>query len=139
MQPSQAYRRNAQSAWTRVEMLLAIYDALIQHLDDGIDMLNRQDLSAYPQKQLKVSQLILLLLDGVDTRSGELAEHVRDLCIHALGQISEPVTSHWEHVRELMQTLREGFQGIRAEANLLESTGEIRPLHHATSHTMLHA
>lgn len=138
MTPHQAYRRQVQSGWTRIEMLLAIYDGAIAAVDDGIDVLNRNDLSQYPQRQLRASQLCLLLLSGVDPESSESAAHIRDLCLYCLDQIGQSNVESWTSARNVLSTLREGFLGIREQGNRMEAEGTISPLSTSTSHTLLH-
>lgn len=138
MTPHQAYRRNVQSGWTRIDMLLAIYDNTISALDDGLDVLNRNELSAYPARQLRASELCLLLLSGVDTNASESAMRIRDLCLYCLDQISQPDPDGWLNARNILTTLREGFQAIREQGVRMEAEGAIAPLASGTSHTLLH-
>ncbi|WP_175517389.1 flagellar protein FliS [Planctomicrobium piriforme] len=139
MHPHLAYRRSAQSAWTRIDMLLAIYNAAIESMDSGIDLLNRHDSQAYPSAQLRTSQLLLLLLDGIDPDSAEVSARIRDLCIFCFSQISTPSIENWTNAREVLATLRDGFEAIRAEGVRLEAEGVIPQLSMSASHTVLHA
>lgn len=134
-----AYRKNVQTAWTRVDMLLALYDSTIQCLDDGIDLLNRGDLVSYPAVQIKVTERILYLVDGINLESGSVASNIHDLCVFCIGQIATPTVESWVSAREVMATLREGFQAIREEAIQLEATGAIPPLSMSSTQTIVHA
>ena len=138
MTPHQAYRRNAQSGWTRIEMLLAIYEGTIAALDDGLDSLNRNQKSEYPARQLRVSQLCLLLISGIDPVPPEEGSNLRELYVYCLDQISQPDVNTWTNARKVLVTLREGFQGIREQGIQLEAEGAITPLTSSTSHTLLH-
>jgi len=138
MTPHQAYRRTSQSGWTRIEMLLAIYDATIETLDAGIQSLHSQQAAEYPALQLRASQLCLLLISGVDANATGVAAHVRELCLFSIDQISRPEVDRWKHARNVMTTLREGFQGVRDEGNQLEAAGTIPSLLQQDAQTLLH-
>src|SRR5690606_10674601 len=125
MTPHQAYRRNTQSGWTRVEMLLAIYDSTIRALDDGIDVLNQNNLAEVPRLRLRASQLLLLLISGIDENADQPAQQIRDLCIFCVNQVATDDISAWTGARNVLETLREGFQGVRELAIQMESNGEI--------------
>jgi flagellin-specific chaperone FliS len=138
MQPHLAYRRQAHSAWTRIEMLLAIYDGAISSLDQGITALQQADQRQYPRHHLRASQLILLLIDGLDEDHGELATRIRDLCTFCIRQIGQPSAESWTNARNVLITLREGFHSIREEGIRLEAEGAIPPLANTGSQTLLH-
>ncbi|WP_437187420.1 hypothetical protein SH668x_000814 [Planctomicrobium sp. SH668] len=136
MTPQQAYKKNAQSARTRIEMLLAIYDSTISTIDAGIQNLQSEDRSGYPSLQLRVSELCLLLISGLDTQS-TLGARIRDLCIFCIDQTSHAEVQGWESARSVLNTLREGFLEIREEGNRLESCGEIPRLSEVPEHTLV--
>lgn len=120
-------------------MLLALYNSTIESLDAGIDLLNRQDLGGYPQVQLSAVERLLLLVDGIDSEAAEPASRIRDLCVFCIGQIAQPSLSDWISAREVLATLRDGFDAIREEGVRLETEGTIPALSLATSQTLLHA
>jgi flagellin-specific chaperone FliS len=138
MQPHLAYRRQAHSSWTRIEMLLAIYHAAIDSVDQGILALQRADRQLYAQQHIRVSQLILLLIDGLNDDQGELASHIRDLCIFCIKQIGTPTAECWSNARSVLLTLREGFSSIREEGIRLEAEGKIPALADTSGRTLLH-
>ncbi|WP_437227807.1 hypothetical protein SH661x_000565 [Planctomicrobium sp. SH661] len=138
MTPQQAYRRNAQSGWTRIEMLLAIYDATIAALDAGIDVLNQNRHDAYPAIRLRATQLFILLISGVDPEVSEVGVNIRSLCIFCLDQIETRDPAAWSDARNILATVREGFQRIREEGIQLEAQGAIPQLPQASTQTLLH-
>lgn len=125
MQGSHAYRKNALAGWSRIEMLLAIYDNAIASFDAGIDFLSRKSISDFAPQQIRTLQLLVLLLDGINADSGEVARNTRDLCVFCIEQASTADPQNWRGAREVLVTLREGFRGIREEAIQLEATGQI--------------
>jgi len=138
MTPHQAYRRTAQSGWTRIEMLLAIYDATIAALDHGIDALNRGATDEYPSLRLRASQLCLLILSGLDTNEDGVARHIHDLCLFSLDQIAQQDAKAWTDARNILATVREGFQEIREKGIQMEAEGTITQLPTGTERTLLH-
>ena len=137
MNPHYAYRRNAQSGWTRIEMLLAIYEATIKSLESGIAAVDAGDQRALNKQYLKTSQLLVLIIDGIDSESGEVAERVRALCTYAISQVGSLSRDGWRNALVVISTLHEGFEGIREEAIELETQGAIPSLSEATTRTVL--
>lgn len=139
MHPHAAYRQQSQTAWTRIDMLLALYNATVSSLDEGIDLLNRQDTVGYSTIQLKTCERLLHLIDGIDAERSETSARIRDLCVFCIGQIAHPSIPDWTSAREVLATLRDGFEEIRTEGIRLEAEGVIPPLSLSTGHTLLHA
>lgn len=136
MQGYQAYKQSTISNWTRIDMLLAIYDGTLASLDAGIDALNRGDQAAFARHQIKTTRLLILLLDGVNPDGSEVARNVRDLCVYCVEQVTTPVVEQWVHARDILATLQEGFAGIREEAIQLEANGEFPELTQTTGQTV---
>jgi flagellar secretion chaperone FliS len=133
MKPHLAYKRQSQSAWNRIDMLLAIYDGTVQSLEAGLSALEREDAAELARHQLKATQLLVLILDGIDPDGGEVADQIRALCTFAIGQVGTLTADGWRNALDVVSTLREGFQEIREEAADLETQGVIPPLSHHTS------
>lgn len=139
MTPHQAYRKTAQSGWTRIEMLLAIYDATIASLDNGIDALNQNRLETFPALQLRSSQLCLLIISGIDSNASEVAGNLRNLCMFCMDQISQPDLHAWTSARNVLETIREGFLAIKDQGIQLEAAGSITQLPRDTAQTLMHS
>lgn len=138
MDPRLAYRRNTQSGWTRIEMLLAIYDGAINSIDSGIELMQQGRTQDYPAAQLRSVELCLLLISGIDVNASSTAVQIHQLCIFCLGQLKTMEIANWEDARSILATLREGFEAIREEGNDLESSGVIAGLPQDSEHTLLH-
>lgn len=137
MNAPHAYRRHQHAAWTRIDMLLAIYDATITSLEAGLTALAADDRHAFAKHHLKAAQLLVLLIDGIDVDSGETATRIRALCTFAISQIGTMSNQGWHSALDIVRTLREGFEGIREEARELEAQGVIPRLDQETSRTVL--
>jgi len=138
MTPHQAYHRSSQSGWTRIEMLLAIYDETITAIEGGLEILNQDRMADYPAQQLRASQLCLLLISGIDPGGSDVSRQIYSLCLFCLNQISQPVAGNWTHARDLLMTLRSGFQEIREQGIQMENEGTIARLSSAPAQTLLH-
>lgn len=138
MDPRLAYRRNTQSGWTRIEMLLAIYDGVIDSIDSGIAAMREGRTQDYPTAQLRAIERCLLLISGIDTDASSTAVQIYQLCVFCLGQLKTMEIAPWEDARRIISTLREGFQAIREEGNQLEASGAITSLPQMTEQTLLH-
>lgn len=118
---------------SRVNMLISIYDAAIDAIDD---VLNTIEIGSSHEATVARSQAIVLvglIENGLDLSQGEIPNRIKDLCgfvEQALlrGQAPEIIVS-----RQVLKNLRDGFTGIKAEANKLESDGKIPQLSAACS------
>ena len=133
----QTYRRASQASWTRVEMLLAIYDATLTSIATGIEALNTHDEETHTAQQLRATKLLLLILEGIDPND-ETAGRIRDLCLFCLNQVAISSASAWISAQEVLTILRDGFEGIREEAVQLEASGEIPRLDQSPEQTLMH-
>lgn len=137
MKAPHAYRRHAQAGWTRIDMLLAIYEAAVASLERGIAALDADDRPEFARQHIKAAQLLVLLIDGIDLDGGETATRIHALCIFAIGQIGTLSGDGWRNALDVIRTLQEGFEGIRDEARDLEARGIIPSLDRDPSRTVL--
>ncbi len=127
MTPYNLYRTRAATGWTRIDMLLAIYDAALRALDEALAAMTAQGQAA-PQVRLKAQQFVLLLLEGIDESAGEPAPSIRRLLLFVLDRMQEGTKSSWHDARKVLALLREAFQQVASEAVRLEQQGAIPPL-----------
>jgi flagellar secretion chaperone FliS len=126
--PYVRYKQQTTPAWTRIDMLLALFDGGIERCEKGLAALERQDSRTAKHFLVKARLIVLGLASGVvpdgdpvTTTMLRLYEYAQ----HALGQGSA------EDVRgalNVLRILREGFQKIRTEAVDLERRGLIPPI-----------
>lgn len=136
MNPYNRYKQST-PAWTRIDMLLALFNGGIERCEQALEAMERQDRTAAKNLLVKARLIVLglasgVVLDGdpVTTTIVQLYEYAQ----HALGQGSA------EDVRGalgVLRTLRDGFQKIRDEAITLERSGVIPPLDPASSLRLL--
>jgi flagellar protein FliS len=129
MNPYRAYQQQQNvPGWTRIDMLLALFDGAIERLDKVL-VLNRQGDLVQGKPLLDRTRLIVgALISGMDGSGSETQTNLLRLYEFSLHCIDQGDESSLTAARNTLATLREGFQGIRAEAVQLERSGEISPI-----------
>ncbi len=120
-----AYRKREEPAgWTRIDLLLALYDKAIERLDLAANALKSGDSwTALPQlakTQLIVSELASGVRLDVDEERGT---NMIRLYEFVANELSHPSLQGIASARSVLQILREGFEAVREEANALERSG----------------
>jgi len=128
MNPHLKYRNAKAIAWTRIDMLLVIYEAAIEALDSGVNILESQDHSDLPQARIDAQRRVLLIAEGLSIDEDPTAAHIMNLCVFVLDQIQTDSLENWKTSVKLIETLHEGFQEIADDARELERTGQIPQL-----------
>lgn len=127
MNPYRAYQQQSQSAWLRIDMILALYDGLIGKLDAARAALVKKD-AAGAKKLLDRARLMLAgLVSAVDPNRGELATQFLRLYEFVNYSVGVGDLKSVEGALRVLRTLREGLEKIRPEAAELERSGKIPP------------
>lgn len=112
-------------------MLIALYDGVIQQLERGIEAIEAGDASVEVDSKLRSAALIEMIESGLDDQNEdatELVDSIRKLCDYSRLCIKEGTADHLRSAALVLSNLRDGYVGIRDEANELENTGVIPPL-----------
>ena len=109
-------------------MLLVIYEAAIEALDRGVNILESQELSDLPHARIDAQRRVLLIAEGLSIDEDPTAAHIMNLCVFVLDQIQTDSLENWKTSVKLIETLHEGFQEIADDARELERTGQIPQL-----------
>ena len=128
MNPRHRYKATQAFSWTRIDMLLLIYDRAVATLNEGAGLLEQNRFTEIPPVSLKAMQSLLMIADGLDLEEGDLPSHVMRLVVFALDQISTPSPGAWRSAAAVMSKLREGFQEIQEQARRDEYEGRIPAL-----------
>ncbi len=129
MNPYKAYQQQQQQVgWTRIDMLLELFDGTISKLEAAAAALARGDAAAAQPLLAKGRLLVAALAAGVDPSYGESALNYQRLYEYVLFNLQAGRADKVEEALKVLRTLREGFEGIRDEALRLERSGEIPPL-----------
>ncbi len=124
----QAYKSQQTVAWTRIEMLIALYDAAISRLESVVTLLEGGDIASAAGKQTHVQKILLHLIGGIDLQQGEIAERSRDLLVFVASRVGSRNPADIKSAIEVLRTLREGFDAVRDQAIELEAQGEVPPI-----------
>ncbi|MBL8849704.1 MAG: flagellar protein FliS [Planctomycetaceae bacterium] len=124
MSPHFSYQRNAASAWTRIDLLLTVYDVGIQTAHGALNALAQGDDDGVTRQRLKFYRVLMQILDGLDTKY-ETTQNIQRLTLYMFDRASKGRPADWQAVLKVLNILREGFGAIRDQAVELESRGVV--------------
>ncbi len=129
MNPYRGYRKSGHSTgWTRIEMLLALYNGALERLDQAEAALKTGNKKTAIPLMARTQLIVSALAAGV--RPGpnqEMTTNMLRLYDFVVRQLTEPELQRIIDARKILRNLRQGFEAIREEANHLERTGQIPP------------
>ncbi len=127
MQSPLAYRRSEPSTgWTRIDLLLALYDGAIDRLDQAKSAIHGGSLAAAVPLLSRTQLIVTELASGVRTDvNEEMGQNMLRLYEFVTHELRCPSLIGIANVRNVLATLREGFQSIRTEAAELERSGRL--------------
>src|SRR5262245_12280054 len=128
MKPCESYQHHTAAGWTRIEVLLALYDGAIARIELAIDALARRDKSLATPLLLRTQRIVAELMAGLDLNYGDVPRNLHRLYGFVLRSLEIGTDVQLSAALEVMCTLREGLDGIRAEANALERSGAVPAL-----------
>lgn len=108
--------------WTRIDMLIQLYDRAIASLEGADDAMKSGDDATYARLFLDAQKTILAIHTGLKPDEYEIAFNVARLLHFALVSIEN---KKFEDAVMVLKNLRDGFDAISDEANDLERTGQI--------------
>ena len=128
MNPYRAYRDQVVPAWTRIDMLLAAVDGVIESLTRASSALQQKDDPAALAALARGQVLVLGLASGINLDFEDASSinllRLYEFVTHSIAS-KDPVKL--EASLGVMRTLREGFVAIREEAVGLERSGAVPP------------
>jgi flagellar secretion chaperone FliS len=133
MNPYQIYQHQKATGWTRIDMLLALYDGAIERLEQAQEALARDDEAAASPLLLRAERIVLELLAGLDLTYGEVPRNLQRLYVHVIRSISSGTARQRAGALEVLRTLREALWEIRPEALALERSGAIPAINSSQS------
>jgi len=120
MNAADHYKNQITNGWTRIDMLLALYDAIVDSLSSAEEAQAGQDQPRLAREMLRVQRLMLGILAGINHDCHDLAGQIERLCHFALDRISQ---HDFGAARQILSILKEAFEGILEQAHELERTG----------------
>lgn len=128
MTPHMAYRQQASPRWTRIDMLLALYNCAIERGEQARDALAAGQTDRAALLLAKARMIVGGLVSGVVVEEDSLTDNFLRLFEYVLHQLNEGTADTIEEALKVLRTLREGFEQARPEAVELERAGLIPPV-----------
>lgn len=120
MNAADHYKNQITNGWTRIDMLLALYDAIVDSLSSAEEAQAAQDERRVAREMLQVHRLMFGILAGLNHDCHDSAGQIGRLCHFALDRISQ---RDFGAARQILSILKEAFEGILEQAHELERTG----------------
>lgn len=128
MNPYETYQRQRTTSWTRIEMLLALYEGAIARLEEARSLLASGNAVGAAPALVRAQRIVAELLSGVDLSHGEVPSNFQRLYAFVLQAIASSEARQIDGALEVLRTLQEGLLEIRTEATQLERSGAIPPI-----------
>jgi flagellin-specific chaperone FliS len=125
-----AYRQQQQANhWTRIDLVLALYDGAIERLDRALSALQAGDEIQARGLLGRVQAIVVELAAGIHIDAGDPnSANLLRLYEYFAHTLAGTELSKLTSVRKSLAMLREGFRAIRPEALSLERMGTIPSL-----------
>ena len=115
-------KQKCNGGWTRVDLLLYLYDRTITSCEACETARNENDDNAYAQHLIDVNKGIMALFVGLKPETDEVAFNVARL----LHFVSEAIFRlDFQAASNTLKSLRDGFAAVADEVNELEMSGKI--------------
>lgn len=116
----------AAPAYTRIDLLLALYDGALDRLDKAAAAVGAGDPATAAGHASRVQLMVSELAGGVKPEvNPELAANYLRLYEFVADRLRTPTAASIADARKVLLTLRDGFEAVRAEANDLERGGHL--------------
>ena len=111
--------------WTRIDMLLQVYDLAIGSLEACKVCFEQHDAAGYARHLVEAQKAMLVIHSGLKPDESEVAFNVARLLHFAMVAIEK---ADFVKALNVLGQLRQGYAAISDEANELERSGEIPPM-----------
>jgi flagellin-specific chaperone FliS len=128
MNPYDAYKTRDVVNWTRIEMLIALYDQALRHMHKVRQSDNEL---VRAEHRLKALRIVAHLRTGLDPRYGELPRNLGELFDYVAHCLADQNPQRVAAAISVLSELRGAFDSIRGTAIELESRGAIASLDYA--------
>jgi len=132
MSPHFTYQRSAAAAWTRIDLLLTVYDVGLQTAQAALNALAVGDELGATRQRLKFYRVLMQVLDGLDARY-ETTQNIQRLALYMFDRSNQGRPEDWRSIVKILNVLREGFNAVREQAIELESRGLVPPVTESTA------
>jgi flagellar secretion chaperone FliS len=128
MNPHLKYKQNSSLAWTRIDMLLVVYNLTVAALDEGARLIEENRTAELTPVRIRAMRRLVAIADGLDLNQEGLPIQILRLVEFSLEQIRSDSAKAWRAAAEVISTVREGFSEIQDEARNDECEGRIPAL-----------
>jgi flagellar secretion chaperone FliS len=128
MNPYAKYIQQPSPCWTRIDMLLALFDGAVERCEQVVAALERQDGEAAQPLLNKARLIVCGLVSGVVADGDPVTTNILRLYEYVLHSLGQGGIEEVRGALTVLRTLREGFQEARPEAVALERNGVIPPI-----------
>ena len=111
--------------WTRIEMLVALYDRAITTIQFAQFAEQQHDEPLMTSKLLEANRFVLGLHAGLNPENCEIAQNIGRLLNFVMLRLEE---RKFDEAVHFLQKLKSSFEEIQEEAVALEKSGQIPPL-----------
>ncbi len=126
MEQLKAYQRKSLTAgWSRVELLLMLYDRAIASLQSCEIALQANDGTAFQRHELSFRKTLIAIQIGLKPEESEVAFNILRLLHFVLASFDE---RRFADCQTILEQVRDGFAQVAEQANELERSGSIPPL-----------
>ncbi|MCA9033717.1 MAG: hypothetical protein KDA91_01245 [Planctomycetaceae bacterium] len=130
MNPQLKYKQAQSFSWTRIDMLLLIYEKAVHHLTDGVHLIEKGDTKSLILKRLSVQRVVLMIMEGIDPQfeESEIPRQILRICRYVIERTESDSLDDWRSALNVIQTIREGFQAVQDDARAAEYSGLVPAL-----------
>jgi flagellar secretion chaperone FliS len=128
MRVQSAYRKQRAGDITRIDTILGLYDHALDRIEKAEAAVARQDQAMVRILLNKAQFAISGLVCGVQGHADDLSLNFLRLYEFVVRQLAAATPEGLQAAKQVLRTLREGFETARPEALRLEREGLIPPL-----------
>jgi len=128
MNPYSKYQKASSLSWTRIDMLMVVYDQTVFALDEGTRLLEDNRFTELTPVRLRAMRALVAIVDGLDLGQPGLPVQILRLVEFSLEQIKSHSPASWRAASDVIGKVREGFQEIQEQARIDEYEGRIPAL-----------
>lgn len=114
--------------WTRVDLLIALYDRAAETLDKVAEAIRAKSDAPRFESHAKAILLMEQIVAGIDPAVASSSADVFRICEFAMNGLDAEDVDSILAAAKAFRTLREGFAAVRDDAIAMERRGEIPPL-----------
>jgi len=114
------------ASMSRIDLLLALFDGALARLTKAEMALTNGDVPVATPYMCKAQLIVAEMASGVRVEvDKEMGTNMLRLYEFVVNELRTPRLANVRNAKKVLATLREGFEGVRDEANRLERAGEL--------------